>query len=288
MEPLVVPLKINNTKKSANLGDPKFFSFWSIVIGWISTCSWINFSTQQTSSLTKGGEAIWHIGELDGLGRPHVKYPNQETLILPSILLSKVSKMDFQNKDVLTNVAFIFENDSIVSWGWSIFLYKVKVWKSTARRAGASGQACLPKYRAARRKVAREAEILRQDDLATAQCHKKLHDLTIGSWWLIKRLMILHPPFRIWWFFHTSKKFSSEHSPKNKKPYGMTIPAARFKGFTMTSQEAANGGKHRHAAVLQLGFAATTEGLQVTVLSHPVNVTDRQQKNDPAETPGHC
>lgn len=36
------------------------------------------------------------------------------------------------------------------------------------------------------------------------------------------------------------------------------------------SQETAHGGKHRHAAVLQLGFAATTEGLQVTILSHPV------------------
>ena len=183
------PKTTQSTKNPANLRGPPFF--------WVSELSAgnVNFQLDQllnsTNSLTKGGEAIWHIGELDLLGRPHVKcwskfqYPNQEMFNLSSIPLSKVSKMDFENEDVLANVASIFENDCTVSWGWSVFLYKVKVWKSTAPRAGAPGQACLPKYRAARRKVAREAEVLRQDDLAKAQCHNKRHE----SWLDNRKLM---------------------------------------------------------------------------------------------------
>lgn len=152
----------------------------------MSTSSWINFSTQQIAlpraarPFGTSANLICLAGLTSSVGG-NSSIQIKKCLILSSILLSKVSKMDFQNEDVLANVASIFENDCTVSWGWSVFLYKVKVWKSTAPRAGAPGQACLPKYRAARRKVSREAEVLRQDDLAKAQCHKILHDLTIGS-----------------------------------------------------------------------------------------------------------
>lgn len=167
----------------------------------MSTSSWINFSTQQIAlpraarPFGTSANLICLAGLTSSVGR-NSSIQIKKCLLLSSIPLSKVSKMDFENEDVLANVASIFENDCTVSWGWSVFLYKVKVWKSTAPRAGAPGQACLPKYRAARRKVAREAEVLRQDDLAKAQCHR----------------MLLHPPCRF-----RSNKFSLEHSPKNKQ-----------------------------------------------------------------------
>lgn len=246
----------------------------------MSTSSWINFSTQQIAlpraarPFGTSANLICLAGLTSSVGR-NSSIQIKKCLLLSSIPLSKVSKMDFENEDVLANVASIFENDCTVSWGWSVFLYKVKVWKSTAPRAGAPGQACLPKYRAARRKVAREAEVLRQDDLAKAQCHR----------------MLLHPPCRF-----RSNKFSLEHSPKNKQLAKIQVklqldsrvtswPHRFFQLFTARKQPMA-------ANIATRPFFSSDSRRRRKVFKSPscrIPSFKRSTKpNDQAETSGHC